>query len=293
MKSLLCLEAHPAQIVKISLKDGKKEILLKISNGTPDGIWIDQNSQKIYWTIMGEMTSPPESYFAKDGTIECCNFDGSGHTVLIGPGCITTPKQIIGNTQTNRLYWCDREGMSIMSSQFDGSRPEVIMQYKKDDSDHDEIEKHCVGIALDLEKQYLYWTQKGPSKGGKGKILRLKLSQPYPIDKSNIELLLDSLPEPIDLEFGSRSGKLYWTDRGAPPYGNSLNSAVVSEEGLLTDHQVLITGLHEGIGLAVDEGENIVYTSDLGGYIKKINLKDHSATVLLKQGPTTGITLLG
>lgn len=292
MKFLLCLEAYPPQIVRISLEDGTKETLLEITNGTPDGIWIDRNTGKIYWTIMGKMTDPPEGYFAKDGTIECCNQDGSEHTVLVGNGSITTPKQITGDEKTHRLYWCDREGMAVMSSFADGTGLEVLLQYEKDDSNSNEVEKHCVGIALNPQKDYLYWTQKGPAKGGKGKIFRMKLSQKFPASDSDIELLMDHLPEPIDLEFGHKTGKLYWTDRGAEPDGNSLNCAEVSGNGELTNHRIIAKGLKEGIGLALDEGENIAYTSDLGGYIRKINLTDGSESIILQQGPMTGIALL-
>lgn len=292
MKFLLCLEAYPAQIVKISLEDGSKEILLTISNGTPDGIWIDRSTQKIYWTVMGKMTNPPEGYFAKDGSIECCNLDGSKHTVLVGNGSITTPKQITGNEETHRLYWCDREGMALMSSLTDGSGLEVLVQHEKSESDLNDIEKQCVGITLDARKEYLYWTQKGPAKGGKGKIFRIRISQKYPVTESAIELLMDHLPEPIDLEFGHKTGKLYWTDRGAEPDGNSLNCAEVSGSGELVNHRIIAKGLKEGIGLALDEDENIAYTSDLGGYIRKINLTDGSEDIILQQGPMTGIALL-
>lgn len=292
MKFLLCLEVYPAQIVKISLEDGTKETFLEITNGTPDGIWIDRINQKIYWTVMGKMTDPPEGYFAKDGSIECCNLDGTGHTLLVGNGVITTPKQIVGNEETARLYWCDREGMALMSSSTDGSGFEILMQHGKGDSDLKEAEKQCVGIALDLQKEFLYWTQKGPAKGGRGRVFRLKLSQEYPVNELNIELLMNHLPEPIDLEFGHRTGKLYWTDRGAAPYGNSLNCAEVSENGELVNHRIIAKGLKEGIGLALDEDENVAYTSDLGGYIRKINLTDGSENIILQQGPMTGIALL-
>lgn len=292
MKYLLCLEAYPSQIIKIALEDGKKETILEITNGTPDGIWIDRTTQKIYWTIMGKMTDPPEGYFAKDGSIECCDLDGNNHATLVGDGVVTTPKQVVGNEDTDRLYWCDREGMAVMSCLTNGLGFEVLLQHEKKDSDPYEVEKHCVGIALDLKKEYIYWTQKGPAKGGKGKIFRVNLSQQYPVKESDIELLISDLPEPIDLEFGHRTGKLYWTDRGASPYGNSLNCAEVSKSGKLTNHKIIVTGLREGIGLAVDEDENVAYTSDLGGYIRKISLPDGSEHIILKQGPTTGIALL-
>ena len=36
----------------------------------------------------------------------------------------------------------------------------------------------CVGVALDTARGHLYWTQKGPAKGGQGRILRAGLAVP-------------------------------------------------------------------------------------------------------------------
>lgn len=290
MKFLLCLQVDPPQIIKISVEDNRKETLLEITNGIPDGISIDPHTRKIFWTVMGRLTDSPEGFFAKDGSIESCNFDGTGHTVLLGNGLITTPKQLIYNQGTDRLYWCDREGMAVMSSEKDGSNLKFLVQHQKDGLA--DIEKQCVGIAIDPKNEYLYWTQKGPSKGGKGRIFRIPLLQGDSAGIAQIECIAESLPEPIDLEFGSKTGLLYWTDRGAAPDGNSLNSAMISVDGKLSDHKIIARGLKEAIGLAVDENENVVYTSDLGGYIRKINLTDGSENIILKQEPTTGIAFL-
>jgi hypothetical protein len=55
-----------------------------------------------------------------------------------------------------------------------------------------------VGIQVDEEAGYVYWTQKGPPKGGKGKILRCPIDG-VDADGEGIEVLFDKLPEPIDL----------------------------------------------------------------------------------------------
>ena len=39
------------------------------------------------------------------------------------------------------------------------------------------------------------------------------------------KLLFDGLPEPIDLELDLKNRLLYWTDRGDPPRGNTVNRA--------------------------------------------------------------------
>ena len=46
-----------------------------------------------------------------------------------------------------------------------------------------------------------------------------------PANRQDIEVLFDGLPEPIDLELDLDHRILYWTDRGDPPRGNTVNRA--------------------------------------------------------------------
>src|SRR6476646_1422321 len=69
---------------------------------------------------------------------------------------------------------------------------------------------------------------KGPSNGGRGKILRAAVDIPAghtAADRGDIEVLFDGLPEPIDLDLDLDTRMLYWTDRGDPPLGNTVNRA--------------------------------------------------------------------
>ena len=43
--------------------------------------------------------------------------------------------------------------------------------------------------------------------------------------RSDIEVVFKDLPEPIDLEIDHATRILYWTDRGDPPNGNTVNRA--------------------------------------------------------------------
>jgi hypothetical protein len=63
------------------------------------------------------------------------------------------------------------------------------------------------------------------------------------LNRTDIELLLDQLPEPIDLEIDADTNMLYWTDRGEYPLGNSLNRAFVGVPGAKPD--ILSRHLHE------------------------------------------------
>jgi len=78
----------------------------------------------------------------------------------------------------------------------------------------------AIGITVDPDRGKIYWTQKGTDKGGVGRIFRREYrnsERETPANRSDIEILFDNLPEPIDLELDLEKRVLYWTDRGDPP----------------------------------------------------------------------------
>ena len=79
-----------------------------------------------------------------------------------------------------------------------------------------------------LDRGQFYWTQKGPDDAGEGRIFRANIEMPKgetAANRSDIELLYEGLPEPIDLELDLKNRVIYWTDRGDPPRGNTVNRA--------------------------------------------------------------------
>ena len=138
--------------------------------------------------------------------------------------------------------------------------------------------KRCVGITIDVKRGYVYWTQKGPTRGGLGRIFRTPIALPKgadPANRTDIELLWDHLPEPIDLEIDEANGILYWTDRGVPPKGNTLNRAsILGKE--MPEPEILCGGLKDGIGLTLDLKNDRVFFVDVAGnlYRAKTNGKD-------------------
>lgn len=88
--------------------------------------------------------------------------------------------------------------------------------------------RHPDNVAVDAGAGHIYWTQKGPGKGGKGRIFRAGTEMPEgqtPTSRADIELLYDGLPEPIDLQLDLWNCMMCWTDRGDPPLGNTVNRA--------------------------------------------------------------------
>jgi len=249
----------------------------------PDGIVVDAEAGHIYWTNMGIPG-------LADGSIERADLDGKNRRIIIRQGITHTPKQIHLDKAGGRLYWCDREGMRVMRSNLDGSRVETLVETGRGEQDAKDETRWCVGITLDPERRQIYWSQKGPSKGGVGRIFRAGIDIPkgeIPTNRSDIELLFDRLPEPIDLELDLMNRTLYWTDRGSPPRGNSVNRAPLDRK---STPEVLFTQLKEGIGLALDVPGNRMFVTDLGGSIYSASLDGGGEHIVLDaQGVLTGI----
>ena len=84
----------------------------------------------------------------------------------------------------------------------DGSNIETLVERGRSEADRRDKTNWCVGVAVDLDRGQIYWTQKGPSDANKGRIFRASLEIPKgesPVQRT-VELLFDGLPEPIDLD---------------------------------------------------------------------------------------------
>ena len=190
--------------------------------------------------------------------------------MIVLKGGTFTPKQLHLDKKNGKLYWADREGMRVMRCNFDGSKIETLMETGHGDTDRRDATKWCVGIAVDTERGQIYWTQKGPDKAGKGRIFRAGIEIPEGQTASNrtdIEVLFDSLPEPIDLDLDLDNRMLYWTDRGDPPRGNTVNRAPMDGDQKKNRQapEILLNHLMEGIGIALDLKGERMFLTDLAG----------------------------
>ncbi|TDZ72084.1 3-hydroxyacyl-CoA dehydrogenase-like protein LAM1 [Colletotrichum trifolii] len=255
-------------------------------NILPDGIAIDDTKGHMYWTNMGH------SLKSNSGSIERADLDGTNRKTIvpIGTHGVFTPKQITIAKRSRKLYWCDREGMKVMRANLDGSGLETLISTGDTDEERLGQSLWCVGIAVDEQRGFFYWTQKGPSKGNRGRIFRAPIEPQPGTTSRDVEVLFDNLPEPIDLEFEEETGTLYWTDRGDPPAGNSLNRSTVTAGR--RQIETLAIRLHEAIGLALDRYSGVAYVTDLSGGVYAIDIKTRKKTVVFAElGDTTGIAL--
>ena len=134
-----------------------------------------------------------------------------------------------------------------MRANLDGSQVEGWSKPAAVNKDQLDATRWCVGITIDPKFRKIYWTQKGPDNAGLGRLCRANIDIPRgesPANRSDIEVLFDRLPEPIDLELDLANRVLYWTDRGDPPRGNTVNRAPIDKKAV---PEILITHLMEGI----------------------------------------------
>jgi hypothetical protein len=267
--------------------DGSDKRILVDGCPLPDGITVDVAHGHLYWTNMGDP-------LVNDGSIERADLDGANRMTIVPSGATFTPKQLQLEPLSGKLYWSDREGMRVMRCDLDGANVETLVQTGDGEHDRRDETRWCVGMAVDVDAGRMYWSQKGPSDAGRGRILRAAIDIPEgetAATRTDVEVLYDGLPEPIDLELDTATSTLYWTDRGDPPRGNTVNRAPLEpRNGHREPPEILVTHLMEGIGIALDRRGGRMFMSDLAGclYVADLDGANHRE-LLGAQGNLTGL----
>ena len=257
----------------------------------PDGIAVDVAGGHVYWTTMGV---PADN----DGSLLRSELDGSKMTTIVAAGGSYTPKQLKLDLAARQLYWSDREGMRIQRAATDGTGLETLVTVATGDSARKNAENWCVGLALDVAHGFVYWTQKGPDNGMVGSIRRAHLQMPNgetASTRTDIEILFDKLPEPVDLDLDLAAGQMYWSDRG----DDTISRAAIEIPSGKTaatrgDREILVRGVREAIGVTLDlERGHVYYTSGASGRVGRANLDGSGAVDLVTgTGALTGIAVV-
>jgi hypothetical protein len=93
---------------------------------------------------------------------------------------------------------------------------------------------------------------------------------------------------PIDLELDLKNRVLYWTDRGDPPRGNTVNRASIDARPPAPE--ILVKHLMEGIGIALDVAGDRMFVTDFAGSVYSAKLDGSGErNFLYAQGNLTGI----
>ena len=285
---LFFLSVSGGQVLSANPDGSDVKVLVSEGRRLPDGIVVDTQTGHLYWTNMGNPV-------ANDGSIERADLDGSNVTHIVRPGGTFTPKQLQLDRKNRKLYWSDREGMRVMRANLDGSNIETLVDTSQGEArPGKDATKWCVGIALDIAGGKFYWGQKGSDNANEGRIFRANLEIPKgqtPANRKDVELLYENLPEPIDLELDHANRVIYWTDRGDPPCGNTVNRAPLeAAAGIRKEPEIVFNHLMEGIGIALDLKGGRMFLTDLGGSLYSANLDGSNQKVLLMVGGNlTGI----
>jgi hypothetical protein len=280
---LFVLELNADRIHSMNTDGSDRKIIVSDCH-LPDGIVVDVDAGHIYWTNMGIPN-------LDDGSIERADIDGKNRKVIVPVGNTHTPKQLIIEKASDKLYWCDREGMRVMRCNLDGSQLETLIESGHGEADSRDATRWCVGLTIDPKFGHIYWTQKGPDNAGLGRIFRANVEIPKgqtATDRSDIEIFFDRLPEPIDLELDLKNRVLYWTDRGDPPRGNTVNRASIDNKP--AEPEIVVNHLMEGIGIALDVPGDRMFVTDFAGSVYSARLDGSGErNFLYGQGNLTGI----
>lgn len=266
--------------------DGSNHKIIATGCPYPDGVVVDVAAGHVYWTNMGVPS-------LNDGSIERADLDGKNRRFIVAPGGTYTPKQLHLDKANGKLYWSDREGMRVMRANLDGSQIETLVQTGQGENDRHDQTRWCVGITVDPKRRQIYWTQKGGDNAVVGRILRAGIDIPKgetAANRSDVEVFFNGLPEPIDLELDLERRILYWTDRGNPPRGNTVNRAPIDAKPAQNVPQIVVSDLMEGIGIALDVAGNRMFVTDLAGSLYTAELDGTDKRMLLAaQGNLTGV----
>jgi hypothetical protein len=262
-------QGSPSRIHRMSADGGNVETVVSELRHQPDGIAVSKELGYIYFSNM----SP--------GSIQRVRLDGSNLTTLVRG--FEVGKQLA--MVKEKLYWTDREGMKVMRCNLNGSNVEVLVDTSRDECTASEC-KFAVGIAVDTLNGFVYWSQK--SKGGFGSIHRAPTTfRPgqTAANRNDVQTVLKNLPEPIDLQWVDDFG-LFWMDRGHQSGGNSVNRMRMSLETMRGVARFpersppIVTGLTEGIGIAVDRVSRRIWFTDLGGHVYRSDMDGSHLTEL-------------
>ncbi len=168
------------KIQRANLDGSNVEDLITTGLSAPDGIALDVERGKMYWT----------DWIADK--IQRANLDGSNVEDLITTGSYGL-RGIALDVERGKMYWTDWYTAKIQRANLNGSNVEDLITTGL---------KSLDGIALDVERGKMYWTDYGTNK-----IQRANL------DGSNVEdLITTGLRLPRGIALDVERGKMYWTD---------------------------------------------------------------------------------
>lgn len=280
---LFWVDAVSSRVWRANADGGTDRRLLAgaLSIAAPDGITVDLTDGFVYWTNMGTPVGG-----AGVGSLQRMRLEDETIETVIPVGTTSTPKQINIDNQARQLYWSDRDSM-VWRSELDGSQPEVIL------SRHSIVQP--AGMGLDVAKRQMYITDRAS-----GRLYRVGFDMPEgatPENRPDVELLVvysnplrGAMPLNIAMDLNER--RLYWTDRERGViFTMGMDIPAGSTPQDRTDIKILLDGLVDPVGIALDDVTKRLYFTELSGRVSRVNLDGSNQEVILQMGAASGIAL--
>lgn len=264
------------------------EVLVEGTDQGPDGIGVDLEGGRLYWTSMGDPfggTGELGGEHPPPGTLQRARLDGTGVERIVDPGLTRTPKQLALDLEHDHVYWADREGATLWRAGLDGSDPTPLV------TGHGLRE--LVGVALDVPAGRLYFSD----RTGKH-IWRAGLDIPAgqtAQDRTDLEVVVASsgTSMPIDLAIDHDADLLYWTDRMAGTLQRAhLDLPMGQTAETRTDVETVLDDLDEPIGIALDPANDRLYVTELGRGVSEATLDGEDLRRVGRAAGTTGVVLV-
>ena len=246
--------------------DGSDERIIATGCRLPDGIAVDVEAGHLYWTNMGVPSR-------NDGSIERADLDGRNRKTIVPEGGTFTPKQLqLDKRERQALLvrprrhardareprWLEHRDAACETGIDRGRSPrpdEMVRRHRG--------RRRARADLLDAERS----GQRRSRAHLPRRASTSRRARAPPVAR-DIEVLFDGLPEPIDLEIDLAKRLLYWTDRGDPPRGNTVNRAPLdAERNGRPAPEIVFTHLMEGIGIALDREGGRMFITDLAGSV--------------------------
>jgi DNA-binding beta-propeller fold protein YncE len=254
------------------------EAIVTRTGTAPDGVAVDVEGGKVYWTNMGSLLG------AGGGSLQRANLDGSEVETIVPAGMPRTPKQMQLDLVNKKLYFCDREGAKVWRAELDGSNLEAIV------SEHGF--QQLVGVALDVAAGKFYFSDRNGRK-----ILRANIEMPSGetgANRTDIEELFvfGAGAMPIDLDVDHVNKFIYWTDRQLATVNRAPLDIPSGQTAMnRSDAEELVDGVVEAIGLSLDVPNGKMYFSELGGTVSEAALDGSGARGILNSVSATGVAI--
>ena len=287
---LFVLELSGNRVFSVN-PDGSDRKVIVHECRMPDGIAVDVEGGHIYWTNMGVPN-------LNDGSIERADLDGRNRQTIVPPGrhvhAETAPARqakrqaVLVRPRRDARHAREPRRVGDGNSRGDGPRRRPIAATRRGGAS---ASPSMPGADTFTGRKKARTTRDWAASSAP--ISRLPAGQSAS-NRTDIEVLFDGLPEPIDLELDLKN-RAPLLDRPRRPAARQHRQSRPNGCRRPTGRRArprmsLITHLMEGIGIALDFEGGRMFLTDLAGSVYSARLDGSGKqTLLYAQGNLTGI----